>query len=233
MTQNSLTGDLLAIYDALHAAFGHQRWWPAETPFETMIGAILAQNVSWTNAARAVASLERAGMLDPGRLSAADAGDIARLIVSSRFYNRKAERIREFAGVYVTEFQADPAVMAATGTEALRERLLSLRGLGKETVDTILLYACEKPVFVVDAYTQRIFSRYGLLPENPSYDRTQCLFADHLPRDAGLFNDYHAQIVMLGKTACRKSPLCDRCPIRVVHDTLRCGTPSPAPHRNL
>ena len=219
----TLTDDLPAIYGALSAAFGHQHWWPAKTAFETMVGAILAQNVSWTNAARAVASLERAGMLDPGRLAAADTGDIARLIVPSRFYNQKAERIREFAGVYVTEFQADPAVMAATGTEALRERLLSLPGLGKETVDTILLYACEKPVFVVDAYTRRVFTRYGLLPEKASYDRTQRLFADNLNPDAELFNDYHAQIVHLGKTVCRKSPLCDRCPIRVVHRSLRCA----------
>jgi len=219
----TLTDDLSAIYGALSAAFGHQHWWPAKTAFETMVGAILAQNVSWTNAAQAVASLESAGMLDPGRLAAADAGDIARLIVSSRFYNQKAERIREFARVYVTEFQADPAVMAATGTEALRERLLSLPGLGKETVDTILLYACEKPVFVVDAYTQRVFTRYGLLPEKASYDRTQRLFADNLNPDTELFNDYHAQIVHLGKTVCRKSPLCDRCPIRVVHRSLRCA----------
>jgi len=219
----TLTDDLSAIYGALSAAFGHQHWWPAKTAFETMVGAILAQNVSWTNAAQAVASLESAGMLDPGRLAAADAGDIARLIVSSRFYNRKAERIREFAGVYVTEFQADPAVMAATGTEALRERLLSLRGLGKETVDTILLYACEKPVFVVDAYTQRIFSRYGLLPEKASYDMMQRLFSENLTPDTELFNDYHAQIVHLGKTVCRKSPLCDRCPIRVVHRSLPCA----------
>jgi endonuclease-3 related protein len=219
----TLTDDLPAIYGALSAAFGHQHWWPAKTAFETMVGAILAQNVSWTNAAQAVASLESAGMLDPGRLAAADAGDIARLIVSSRFYNQKAERIREFARVYVTEFQADPAVMAATGTEALRERLLSLPGLGKETVDTILLYACEKPVFVVDAYTRRVFTRYGLLPEKASYDRTQRLFADNLNPDAELFNDYHAQIVHLGKTVCRKSPLCDRCPIRVVHRSLRCA----------
>jgi len=218
-----LADDLTLIYNALLAAFGHQHWWPAETPFEAMIGAILAQNVSWTNAAQAVASLEDAGMLDPDLLAAADAGDIARLIVPSRFYNQKAERIREFARVYAAEFRADPAAMAAVETGALRERLLALRGLGKETVDTILLYACGKPVFVVDAYTRRIFSRYGLLPEGASYDRTQRLFAENLDPDVTLFNDYHAQIVRLGKTVCKKSPLCDRCPIRVIGGTLRCA----------
>ncbi|CCJ36236.1 endonuclease III related protein [Methanoculleus bourgensis MS2] len=223
MRPKPLTGDLLAIYDALHAAFGHQHWWPAKTPFETMVGAILTQNVSWTNAAQAIANLEAAGMLDPDLLAAADTGDIARLIIPSRFYNQKAERIQEFAGIYVAEFQADPAVMAAVETGALRERLLAVRGFGKETVDTILLYACRKPVFVVDAYTRRIFSRYGLLPEKVSYDRTQRLFSDHLPPDVKLFNDYHAQIVRLGKTACRKSPLCDRCPIRRVCGSLRCA----------
>lgn len=218
-----LTEDLLAIYDALHAAFGHQHWWPAKTAFETMVGAILTQNVSWTNAAQAVGNLETAGMLDPGLLSAADPGDIAPLIVPSRFYNQKAERVREFARVYVTDYRADPAVMAAVETGPLRERLLSIRGLGEETVDTILLYACGKPVFVVDAYTRRIFSRYGFLPEKVSYDRTQRLFSDHLPPDVGLFNDYHAQIVQLGKTFCKKAPLCDRCPIRAIHGSLRCA----------
>ncbi len=218
-----LAGDLSLIYGALSAAFGHQHWWPAKTPFETMVGAILTQNVSWTNAARAVANLEDAGMLDPHLLATADADDIARLIVPSRFYNQKAERIRTFAGVYVAEFGADPSAMAAMETGALRKRLLALRGLGKETVDTILLYACEKPVFVVDAYTRRIFSRYGLLPEGASYDRTQRLFADNLAPDVELFNDYHAQIVCLGKTVCKKSPLCDRCPVRAIHGSLRCA----------
>ncbi|MDD2473115.1 MAG: endonuclease III domain-containing protein [Methanoculleus sp.] len=219
----SLAEDLLDTYGALLAAFGHQHWWPAETPFETMIGAILTQNVSWTNAAQAVRGLAGAGLLDPHRLAAADTGDIASLIVPSRYYNQKAERVREFARVYVAEFRADPAVMAAVETGALRERLLAIRGLGKETVDTILLYACKKPVFVVDAYTRKIFSRYGLLPEGASYDRMQRLFSENLEADADLFNDYHAQIVHLGKTICKKSPLCDRCPIRAVHGSLRCA----------
>jgi len=219
----TLTEDLTLIYDALLAAFGHQGWWPAETPFETMIGAILTQNVSWTNAAQAVRNLEDAGMLDPYLLAAAHPADIARRIVPSRFYNQKAERIREFAGVYVAEFGADPAAMAAVETGELRERLLALRGFGKETADTILLYACEKPVFVVDAYTRRIFSRYGLLPEGASYDLTQRLFADNLDPDVALFNDYHAQIVCLGKTVCKKSPLCDRCPVREIRGALRCA----------
>jgi endonuclease-3 related protein len=219
----ALNEDLLAIYGALSAAFGHRNWWPAETPFETMIGAILTQNVSWTNAAQAIRNLEGAGMFDPYRLAAADAGEIARLIVPSRFYNQKAGRIREFARVYAAEFQADPAAMAAVETGTLRERLLAIKGLGKETVDSILLYACGKPVFVVDAYTRRIFSRYGFLPENASYDEMQRLFMENLAPDVELFNDYHAQIVYLGNTVCRKSPLCDRCPIRAIGNTLACA----------
>ena len=211
------------IYDALLAAFGHRHWWPAKTAFETMIGAILTQNVSWTNAARAIKNLEDAGMLDPHLLAGAEAGDIARRIVPSRFYNQKAERVREFSRVYVEEFSADPAVMAAVETGTLRERLLAVRGLGKETVDSILLYACGKPVFVVDAYTRRIFSRYGLLPPDASYDRIQRLFMENLPPDAALFNDYHAQVVFLGNTVCKKSPLCDRCPIRAVNGQVRCA----------
>ncbi|HRD25130.1 MAG TPA: endonuclease III domain-containing protein [Methanoculleus sp.] len=222
MMRINLTDDLLVIYNALRSAFGHQHWWPAETPFETMIGAILTQNVSWTNAAQAVRNLDEAGLLDPHALAAAKTSEIARLIVPSRYYNQKAERIREFSRVYVAEFAADPGAMAAVDTDLLRRRLLAIRGLGKETVDTILLYACEKPVFVVDAYTRRVFSRYGLLPEDASYDRTQRLFAENLEPDVELFNDYHAQIVHLGKTICRKSPLCDRCPIREVRETLCC-----------
>ena len=211
------------IYDALLAAFGHRHWWPAETAFETMVGAILTQNVSWTNASRAIRNLEDAGMLDPHLLAGAGAGDIARRIVPSRFYNQKAERVREFSRVYVAEFAADPAVMAAVETGTLRERLLAVRGLGKETVDSILLYACGKPVFVVDAYTRRIFSRYGLLPPDASYDRMQRLFMENLPPDAALFNDYHAQVVFLGNTVCKKSPLCDCCPIRAVNGQVRCA----------
>lgn len=219
----SLTNTLLVIYDALLEAYGHRHWWPAETAFEMMIGAILTQNISWTNASQAIRNLEDAGMLDPYSLAEAEPGDIARLIVPSRFYNLKAERLREFSRVYVAEFEGDPAVMAAVETGALRERLLSVRGLGKETVDSILLYACGKPVFVVDAYTRRILSRYGLLPEDASYDRMQRLFAENLLPDAAFFNDYHAQIVFLGNTVCKKSPLCDRCPIREVGTSLRCA----------
>jgi endonuclease-3 related protein len=223
MMRSSLADDLLAIYNTLRSAFGHQHWWPAETPFETMIGAILTQNVSWTNAAQAVRNLDEAGLLDPHALATAKTSEIARQIVSSRYYNQKSERIREFSRIYVAEFGADPEVMAAMDTDELRRRLLAIRGLGKETVDTILLYACEKPVFVVDAYTRRVFSRYGLLPEGASYDRTQRLFAENLEPDVGLFNDYHAQIVHLAKTTCRKSPLCDRCPIREIHKLLCCA----------
>ena len=232
MTQNSLTGDLLAIYDALHAAFGHQRWWPAETPFETMIGAILTQNVSWTNAAKAIVNLKSADLLDPDRLTAADTGDIARSIIPSRFYNQKAERIREFSRIYIDEFQGDPAVMATVETGALRKRLLAVRGFGEETVDTILLYACEKPIFVVDAYTRRIFSRYGLLPENPSYDRTQCLLLTTCPGMQG------SSTTTTPRSSCSGRPRAgSRRSVTAVPSvwcmTLRCGTPSPAPHRNL
>ena len=188
MATTSLTSDLFTIYDALHAAFGHQHWWPAKTPFETMIGAILTQSVSWKNAARAVKNLEAAGMLDPRLLATADTEDVARYIVPSRFYNQKAERIREFSRIYVAEFQADPAVMAAAEMGALRRRLLAIKGFGEETVDTILLYACGKPIFVVDAYTRRIFSRYGLLPKVPTIRRSTSSLT--ISPDVDLFNDY-------------------------------------------
>lgn len=224
MNTGTLTADLLAIYGTLYSEFGHQQWWPADTPFEIMVGAVLAQNVSWENAAQAVENLKSAGMLDPVPLAIADTDDIARLIIPSRFFNQKAERIQKFSRIYLTEFQANPATMAGADTDILRRRLLSIRGFGDETVDTILLYACGKPIFVVDAYTRRIFSRYGLLPKGASYSQTQHLFAKHLPPDTALFNDYHAQIVQLGKITCKKRPLCDHCPIRVVHGSLQCAT---------
>ncbi len=212
---------LLEIYGSLLNAFGHRDWWPAEGPFEVIIGAILTQNVSWNNASKAIDNLRAADRLDPVALYKSSPHEVAPLIRPSRFYNVKAMKIKNFIDFYFKEYDGDINAMAGEGTEVLRKKLLAVKGLGKETVDCILLYACGKPVFVVDAYTKRIFHRYGTFNEGPSYDEVQGYFMANLPEDAALYNDYHAQIVHLGNTVCRPEPRCGSCPI-AGNSKLRC-----------
>ncbi|MGA9139358.1 MAG: endonuclease III domain-containing protein [Methanocella sp.] len=206
--------ELLEIYDALLAHFGHQGWWPAaEGPFEVVIGAILTQNVAWRNAKKAVDSLKAAGLMDPEKLYNARTEDIAPLIRSSRFYNMKAIKIKNFMQFFKDEYDLDMAAMAREDPGVLRKKLLGVKGLGKETVDSILCYACDKPVFVVDAYTKRIFVRYGLVAPDAEYDDIQAFFTKNLPEDVALYNDFHAQIVHLGNAICKTNPDCSACPL--------------------
>lgn len=218
-----ITGeDLITWYLALHTSFGHQGWWPADDWFETIIGAILAQNVSWSGAARAVRSLQHAGLLTPELLSMTDRNTIASLIHSSRFYNQKAERIAGFLHYFMEHYEGRIDLMKDQDTSRLREELLLLPGFGPETVDSILLYACEIPIFVVDAYSRRIGSRYGWYTETVTYDHMQNFFMTRLNPDAGLYNDFHAQIVRLGSSVCKKEPDCQRCPVREINTHLVC-----------
>ncbi len=206
--------ELLEIYDALLAHFGHRGWWPAaEGPFEVVIGAILTQNVAWRNAKKAVDSLKAAGLMDPEKLYNARTEDIAPLIRSSRFYNMKAIKIKNFMQFFKDEYDLDMAAMAREDPGVLRKKLLGVKGLGKETVDSILCYACDKPVFVVDAYTKRIFVRYGLVAPDAEYDDIQAFFTKNLPEDVALYNDFHAQIVHLGNAICKTNPDCSACPL--------------------
>ena len=185
-----------------------------DTSFEAIIGAILAQNVSWRNARKAVDNLKDAGLLDPEKLYSARVEEIAPLIRPSRFYNMKAVKIKNFMQFFKDEYDLDLDAMAREDTGVLREKLLGVKGLGKETVDSILLYACYKPVFVVDAYTKRIFVRYGLIGPDADYDEIQAFFMANLPNDVPLYNDFHAQIVHLGNAVCKTTPDCGGCPIR-------------------
>ncbi|AFD00246.1 DNA-3-methyladenine glycosylase III [Methanocella conradii HZ254] len=205
--------ELLEIYASLRRAFGHRNWWPAEEPFEVIIGAILTQNVSWNNASKAISNLKREGKLSPSTLYECSVEDIAPLIKPARFYNSKAVKIKNFMEFFFKEYGGDLAAMSSEDSASLRKKLLAVKGLGKETVDCILLYACGKPVFVVDAYTKRIFLRYGILNGDPTYDEIQGYFMASLPPNAALYNDYHAQIVHLGSSICRPKPLCGSCPI--------------------
>ncbi len=208
---------LLGIYNSLRNAFGHRHWWPAEGPFEVIVGAILTQNVSWKNASRAIASLKAAGLMDPEALYKSSPEDIAPLIRPSRFYNMKAARIKNFMGFYFEEYGGDLEAMSREDPAALRKKLLAIKGLGKETADAIMLYACRIPVFVSDAYTKRILLRHGLLRGNPSYDDIQRYFMDNLPKDEALYNDFHAQLDHLGNSVCKSIPRCEACPIASVN----------------
>ncbi|OPY25977.1 MAG: G/T mismatches repair enzyme [Methanocella sp. PtaU1.Bin125] len=206
--------ELLEIYGALLACFGHRGWWPgAESPFEVVIGALLAQNVAWANAKQAVDNLKAAGLMSPEKLYAAHAEEIAPLIRPSRFYNMKTIKIKDFMRFFNDEYDLDMGGMAREEPGVLRKKLLGVKGLGKETADTILCYACDMPVFVVDAYTKRIFARYGIISPGAEYDEIQAVFMSNLPEDVVLYNDFHAQIVHLGNAVCKTDPVCDRCPL--------------------
>ena len=212
----SRTGELLIkIYHRLYEHFGPQNWWPAETPFEVCVGAILTQNAAWTNVEKAISNLKRANLLDPFKLYQVELPRLATLIKPCGFYNLKAKRLKNFVNFLVSEFKGDLSKLFNLEVREAREKLLSVKGLGKETVDSILLYAGNLPVFVVDAYTYRILFRHGLISEEATYDEIQELFESNLPEDPKLFNEYHALLVACGKNLCKKNkPLCDSCPLK-------------------
>jgi endonuclease-3 related protein len=199
------------IYTILLESYGPQGWWPLggayfpqhEHPFEITAGAILTQNTSWKNASMAIEELRKRGLLSADRILATSHEELASAIRSSGYYNQKTDRLKRMCRFFNHT--------ARRRTAPTREELLAIRGIGPETADSILLYAFHIPVFVIDAYTRRIFSRVGLALENLSYDEAQELFMQNLPRDERLFNEYHALIVRHGKELCRKVPLCTEC----------------------
>jgi len=202
-----------AIYKILNAHFGDLHWWPGETPFEIVVGAILTQNTNWNNVATAIGRLKKAGLLDPLKLHRAGDNIVAGLIRSSGYYNIKTKRLKAFLAFLHNEYDGDLDGMFNEELWALRDKLLGVRGIGEETADSILLYAGSKPIFVVDAYTRRVLERHDLVPPNRSYQEIQSLFMDRLPHDAPLYNQYHALLVQVGKQFCRKDPLCNDCPL--------------------
>lgn len=206
---------LLDYYDALFGAHGEQHWWPGHTAFEIIVGAILVQKTSWTNAARAIANLRQASLLTPQALEKVPRARLARLIRPSGYFRQKARKLHEFLGFLRREYRGSLALMFGTPTAHLRAQLLSVHGIGPETADSILLYAGNHPVFVVDAYTRRILKRHGLANGKESYEELRGLFEKSLPNDVRLFNEYHALIVRTGKDHCRsRSALCDTCALR-------------------
>ena len=205
---------LLKIYNSLYNYFGPLNWWPGDTPFEIMVGAILTQNTSWSNVEKAINNLKKENLLEPQKLYCLNQEELAQLIKSSGYYNIKAQRLKNFVNLFVNDFDSSAAKMFSGDGRELRKKLLKVYGIGPETADSILLYAGNKPFFVVDAYTKRIFYRHKLISKDPTYYQTQEVFIKNLDRDAKLFNEFHAQIVMLGKTICTsKNPDCVKCPI--------------------
>ena len=213
---------LMEIYDRLYRAFGPQHWWPGDTAFEMMVGAILTQNTSWLNVEKAMGVLKRKGVLTPEGLRQLKKPALASMIRSSGYYRIKADRLKAFIEFLWEDYGGSIKRMGAKPADELREKLLQVKGVGPETADSILLYGVRKPVFVIDAYTNRILSRHGILSEKVSYDEAQRLFMDHLPHDEKLFNEYHALIVRVGKTLCKKTPKCGICPLdRIAHGAWR------------
>ncbi|MBI4563244.1 MAG: endonuclease III domain-containing protein [Planctomycetes bacterium] len=209
-----MKASLLDYYRALRKHYGPQNWWPAESPFEVMVGAILAQNTSWENVERAIATLKVHDLLEPRRLHELDVDTLALAIRSSGTFRVKARRLKEFLRWYVAVHGADEARLRAMPAERLRQELLGLRGIGPETADAILLYALNVPTFVVDRYTYRMLARHGLVADTATYDEMKELFERALPRDPSLFNELHALIVRVGKDYCRATARCERCPLR-------------------
>jgi len=206
----------MRYYGALYDAFGPQKWWPARTRFEVIVGAILTQNTAWSNVEKAIKELKKAGVLTPKRLSALAQNELAELIRPSGYFNIKAKRLRNFLDFLFEEFDGSlNRLFKKSPPGELRRRILSVNGIGPETADSILLYAGGRAEFVVDAYTKRVFSRHGLISKEAGYEEVKALFMDNLPRDERLFNEYHALLVRLGKNFCRpRNPLCEACPLQ-------------------
>lgn len=204
---------LQAFFDAMLARFGPQEWWPGESPFEVMVGAVLTQNTNWSNVEKAIARLKSAGALTPRAIDAMDSAELAELIRPAGYFNVKARRLKNLVAWMVADFGGSIARMRKVDPGEMRRRLLEVKGVGRETADSILLYALDHARFVVDAYTFRVAARHGLVAPPADYDELQSLFEDHLPHDADLFNEYHALLVAVGKTHCRPTARCDDCPL--------------------
>ena len=197
------------VYATLDTAYGPQGWWPAQTPFEVMVGAVLTQNTAWTNVERALERLTGRCPLTAESILALDEAALADALKPSGYFNVKARRLRSFCQAFVDA--GGLTGLAALDTPALRHRLLAIAGVGPETADDILLYAFHRPVFVVDAYTRRVFTRLGLLHDDAGYEAIRAAFETALGPDVPCFNAYHALIVRHGKEVCRTRPRCETC----------------------
>lgn len=207
---------LLEVYKTLYKEYGPQHWWPADTPFEVTIGAILTQNTSWRNVEKAINNLKMANKLTPEAIFKLSLNELEELIRPAGFFRVKARRIKEFINFLYANFNGDLRKLFAMELPSLRKTLLSVKGMGKETADSIILYSANQPSFVVDAYTRRVLYRHKFIPElNVDYDRLKSLMESNLPKDLKLYNEFHALLVKVGKLFCKKAkPLCAKgCPL--------------------
>lgn len=201
-------------YNSLFTAFGPQHWWPGETQFEVIVGAILTQNTSWTNVEQAVTNLRKAGLLSPKAIERVSLRRLQGLIRSSGYFRQKARKLKAFCHFLRTEFHGSLGRMFETPTILVREKLLGVFGIGPETADSILLYAGDHPVFVVDAYAKRMLMRHGWVGEKAKYEDVRWMFERHSLGNSRWFNEFHALIVNAGKKFCRRQdPLCCECPL--------------------
>lgn len=205
---------LLTAYERLYTAFGPQHWWPGESPFEIMVGAVLVQNTAWRNVERAIQNLRDAAMLDPHSLYGLPVDELAELIRPAGYFQVKARRLRNLLEFVVERYGGSLDAMFATELATLREQLLAVHGIGPETADAILLYAGNLPTFVVDTYTHRVLARHGWIGYDAGYHEIKDYCESSLPADAALYNEYHALLVRVGKEHCRRAePRCDGCPL--------------------
>lgn len=227
MKKSSPRLQLAGIFRALLRAYGPQGWWPGDTPFEVMIGAVLTQNTAWANVEKAIINLKRARAMSVASFRRLSPGELGGLIRPSGYYNIKTKRLANLMRFLDERYGGSLARMLSDDAANLREGLLSVNGIGPETADSIMLFAGGHPVFVVDAYTRRILSRHGLLSGSEGYHEVQRLFVENLPPDAKYFNEYHALLVMVGKRHCRKNnPRCEECPLEplLVHAVRQAPT---------
>jgi endonuclease III related protein len=210
----TMIGMLTEVYERLLTAFGPQHWWPGDSPFEIVVGAVLVQNTAWRNVERAIDNLRDANLMEPRRLYAVPAAELAELIRPAGYYQVKARRLRNLLKLIVDQYDGSLHAMFRTDLATLREELLRVSGIGPETADAILLYAGQLPTFVVDSYTHRILARHGWISYEDGYNDIKEYFESGLPADAALYNEYHALLVRLGKEYCRKAaPKCETCPL--------------------
>ena len=213
MAHSSTGRILMEMFDLLLGHFGPQKWWPAETGLEMMVGAILTQNTSWKNVEKAINNLKDEGLISIKGLSYLPVDVLAEKIRPAGYFNIKAARLKNLINFITDKYEGEISNLLEEDTEVLRNGLLSVKGIGPETADSIVLYAAGRPLFVIDAYTYRVLTRHGMVDGEADYHEMQGLFMDHLPDDAALFNEFHALLVMTGKNYCRKKPLCSECPL--------------------
>jgi len=206
---------LLDIYQRLYAAFGPQHWWPGESPFEVAVGAVLTQNTAWRNVERAIDNLKGADCLALDALLALPEVRLAELLRPAGYFNVKARRLRNLLG-HLRDHGGEITPYLAGDLATRRAELLEVNGLGPETVDSILLYAGNRPTFVCDAYTRRLLTRHRLIDERATYEEMRALFMGHLPEDVTLYNEYHALIVRTGYHYCKPRPHCEECPLALL-----------------